>query len=186
MLNQVILIGRTTRDIELREASNGRPFGIVTVAVNRSFKNQETDTYDTDFVDVSLWGITAQNVAKYAGKGSAISIRGRVANRVVDFPREQTFRTISVVGEQVSFIQTKAPGTPGASGTSGTPRTYGTPGASENNEEDSEEATLDDLLLDDISLDDLPLDDLPLDDFPTDVKFDEEDAEFNEGGDQNG
>ena len=113
MLNQVILIGRTTRDIELREASNGRPFGIVTIAVTRSFKNQETNTYDTDFVDVSLWGVTAENVAKYAGKGSALSIRGRVANRIIDFPGEQSFRTISIVGEQVSFIQTKAPGTSG-------------------------------------------------------------------------
>jgi len=126
MLNQVILIGRTTRDIELKESSNGRPFGIVTVAVTRSFKNQETDTYDTDFVDVSLWGITAENVAKYAGKGSALSIRGRVTNRIVDFPGEQTFRTIGIVGEQVSFIQTKAPG------------------VNENSEEKSDNLTLDD------------------------------------------
>ena len=40
MLNQVILIGRTARDVELRKASNGRFFGIVTIAVTRSFKNQ--------------------------------------------------------------------------------------------------------------------------------------------------
>ena len=110
MLNQVILIGRTTRDIELKETTSGRVFGIVTVAVTRSFKNQDTDTYDTDFVDVSLWGLTAENVAKYAGKGSAISVRGRLTNRILDFPGEQTFRTIGVIGQQVSFIQTKAPG----------------------------------------------------------------------------
>ena len=127
MLNQVILIGRTTRDVELREASNGRSFGIVTIAVTRSFKNQETDTYETDFIDVSLWGVTAENVAKYAGKGSAVSIRGRIANRILDFPGEQTFRTIGIIGEQVSFIQTKPPG------------------ASENNEEKTDDFTLDDL-----------------------------------------
>ena len=109
MLNQVILVGRTTRDVEIKESSNGRPFGIVTIAATRSFKNQETNTYDADFVDVSLWGITAVNVAKYAGKGSALSIRGRVTNRILDFPGEQTIRTIGIVGEQVSFIQTKAP-----------------------------------------------------------------------------
>ena len=127
MLNQIILVGRTTRDIELKESSNGRPFGIVTLAVTRSFKNQETNTYDTDFIDVSLWGITAANVAKYAGKGSALSIRGRITNRVIDFPGEQTFRTIGIVGEQVSFIQTKRPDT------------------DENNEEPSEEFTVGDL-----------------------------------------
>jgi len=111
MLNQVILVGRTTRDLEVKEASNGRSFGIITIATTRSFKNQETNTYDTDFIDVSLWGVTAESVAKYAGKGSAISIRGRLANRILDFPGEQTFKTIGIVGEQVAFIQTKAPGT---------------------------------------------------------------------------
>lgn len=127
MLNQVILVGRTTRNVELREASNGQAFGIVTIAATRSFKNPETDTYDTDFIDVSLWGITAENVAKYAGKGSAISIRGRVANRILDFPGEQTFKTIGIIGEQVSFIQTKTPST------------------NEVNEEKSNEFMLDDL-----------------------------------------
>jgi len=115
MLNQVILVGRTTRDLELKESTNGRSFGIITIATTRSFKNQETNTYDTDFIDVSLWGVTAESVAKYAGKGSAISIRGRITNRVLDFPGEQTIKTIGIVGEQVSFIQTKAPGTSTAS-----------------------------------------------------------------------
>jgi len=111
MLNQVILIGRVTRDIELKETSNGRTFGIVRLAVARTFKNQATNAYETDFVDVSLWGATAENVAKYAGKGSTISIRGRVVNRILDFPGEHTVRTIGIVGQQISFIQTKAPGT---------------------------------------------------------------------------
>lgn len=110
MLNQVILIGRTTRDVELRKSSSGRPFGIMTIAVQRSFKNQQTQAYDVDFVDVSLWGSTAENVAKYAGKGSAVSIRGRVSHRIIDNPGETTIRAIGIVGEQVSFIQTKAPG----------------------------------------------------------------------------
>lgn len=110
MLNQVILIGRTTRDVELRETTNGRIFGIMTLAVNRSFKNQATNAYETDFVDVSIWGSTAENVAKYAGKGSSVSVRGRVTNRILDFPGEQTFRTIGIIGQHVSFIQTKAPG----------------------------------------------------------------------------
>ena len=109
MLNQVILIGRTTRDVELKQAPNGHLLGIVTIAVTRSFKNQETNTYDTDFMDVSLWGFTAENVAKYAGKGSTLAIRGRLTNRIIDFPGEETFKTINIVGEQISFIQTKAP-----------------------------------------------------------------------------
>ena len=110
MLNQVVLIGRTTRDVELRTTSSGRPFGILTIAVQRSFKNQQTKTYDTDFIDVTLWGSTAENVAKYAGKGSAVSVRGRVSHRIIDNPNEPTIRVVSIVGDQVSFIHTKAPG----------------------------------------------------------------------------
>ena len=110
MLNQIILIGRTVRDVEVKIAPNGRPFAIVTMAVQRSFRNQQTNVYDTDFIDVSLWGATAENVAKYAGKGSAISVRGRVANRTTDIPGHPTLRSAGVVAEQVAFIKTKAPG----------------------------------------------------------------------------
>ena len=110
MVNQVILIGRTTRDIELKKASNGRLFGVVTIAVSRPFRNQATKEYDTDFIDVSLWGSTAENVAKYAGKGSLLSIRGRVGNRYLEYPNVATIQTIGLIGEQVSFIRTKAPG----------------------------------------------------------------------------
>ena len=109
MLNQIVLVGRTTRDMALKISTTGRPFGTVTVAVTRAFKNQETNTYDTDFIDVSVWGITAVNVAKYAGKGSAISIRGRVATRILDFPGEKTMKSIGIIAQQVSFIHTKPP-----------------------------------------------------------------------------
>ena len=110
MLNQVTLVGRITADPELRKSGAGRSFCFITVATTRSFKNQETDEYETDFIDVSLWGLTAENIVKHCGKGSAIAVRGRLTNRILDFPGEQTFKTIGVVGERVSFIQLKAPG----------------------------------------------------------------------------
>lgn len=109
MLNQVVLIGRTARDMELKTSATGRPFGILTLAITRPFKNSESGTYETDFVDVSIWGQTAVNVAKYAGKGSAVSVTGRVVNRVFDFPGEKTMRGVAIIGQQVSFITTKAP-----------------------------------------------------------------------------
>ena len=109
MLNQVTLIGRTTGDIELKESENGKKFGIVTVATTRPFKDAGTDEYGTDFIDVSLWGKTAENAVQHVGKGSAVSIRGRVANRVIDIPSEQTFKTIGIIGDRVSFIQLKPP-----------------------------------------------------------------------------
>jgi len=109
MLNQVNLTGRTTKDLELRQATNGRNFAIVTLAVARPFKNTQTDSYDSDFIDVTLWGPIAENVVKHIGKGSIISITGRLTTRIVDFPNTPTIRTLGVMGQQVSFIATKAP-----------------------------------------------------------------------------
>lgn len=109
MLNQVTLVGRITANPELKQSASGRPFCFITLAAMRSFKNQETNEYETDFIDISLWGLTAENVVKHCGKGSAVAVRGRLANRILDFPGEQAFRTIGVVGERVSFIQLKVP-----------------------------------------------------------------------------
>ena len=109
MLNQVTLVGTIIADPELRESSTGRSFCIITIATTRPFKNQETNEYERDFIDVNLWGLTAENAVKHCGKGSAIAVRGRLVNRVLDLPNEQTLRTIIVIGERVSFIQLKAP-----------------------------------------------------------------------------
>lgn len=108
MLNQILMVGKVEKNLELREASNGRPFSIVTLKVDK--ENPETGKYETEKIDVSLWGLTAENTAKYAGEGSTVAIRGRAANRVLGFPGEQTMRTIGIVGEQVSFIQLREPG----------------------------------------------------------------------------
>ena len=109
MLNQVTLVGRITADPELKTSTNGRPFCIVTLATTRSFKNKTTDEYDTDFIDVTLWGATAENCCKHVGKGSSVAIHGRLSNYTLKLPDEQTFRAINVTGERVSFIQLKTP-----------------------------------------------------------------------------
>jgi len=108
MLNQTIHIGKVKEDLKLQEAANGRPFSILTLEVDK--QNLETEKYEKDEIAISLWGITAENVANYAGEGSIVSVRGRTINRTLDFPSEQTIRTIGIIGEQVSFIKTKAPG----------------------------------------------------------------------------
>ena len=109
MLNQTTLVGRLVNQPELKTSESGRPFCFITLATTRSFKNQETNEFDADFIDVSLWGLTAQNVVKHCGKGSAVAVQARLINRVVDQPGEPTYRTIGVVGERISFIHLKAP-----------------------------------------------------------------------------
>jgi len=109
MLNQLALVGRIVRDPELKESNNKKPFCVVTLAVTRAYKNRETNEYDTDFVDVTAWGSMARNLATHCGKGSLIAMRGRVVNRTLEFPSHPSFRSIGIIGERVSFIQTKPP-----------------------------------------------------------------------------
>ena len=111
MLNHVSLVGRIAKDPELKFSTNNKPFAIITIAVTRGYKNKETNTYETDFLDVTTWGVVATNVVTHCGKGSVVAIRGRIANRIIDLPKEQTIRTMGLIGERVTFIQTKAPET---------------------------------------------------------------------------
>lgn len=70
---------------------------------------QPTNEYETDFIDVTAWGAMAKNIATHCGKGSVIAMRGRVVNRILDFPGDQSFKSIGIMGERVSFIHTKPP-----------------------------------------------------------------------------
>ena len=108
-VNQAMLIGRTTRDTTLQFTPAGKPYAKTTIAVTRAFKNSETDSYDTDFIDVTLWGEKARDVANYAGKGSALSIRGRLTKRTLDFPGEAQIKTLGFTGEKVAFVSLKDP-----------------------------------------------------------------------------
>ena len=77
MLNQVILVGRITKDVEVRESENGKKRAYITVAVPRSYKNEE-GKYDTDFIECILWNDVAENTSKYCKKGDIIGVKGRL------------------------------------------------------------------------------------------------------------
>ena len=68
-MNQVALVGRITKDPELRQLSEGRVQTSFIIAVNRNYKNAHGEI-DADFVPCSVWGKLATNVVKYCGKGS--------------------------------------------------------------------------------------------------------------------
>lgn len=105
MLNQVILVGRITKDVEVRESENGKKRAYVTVAVPRSYKNEE-GKYDTDFIECILWNDVAENTSKYCKKGDIIGVKGRL--QTDNYEKEGTkIYKLSVVAEKVTFLQTK-------------------------------------------------------------------------------
>ena len=75
-MNHVGLVGRTTKDLVIRELTEGRVQTTFTLAINRQYKNHE-GVNEADFVDCVAWGKTAELIVKYCGKGSLIGIKGR-------------------------------------------------------------------------------------------------------------
>jgi single-strand DNA-binding protein len=102
MLNSVVLIGRLTKDPELRYTpANGVAVASFTLAVNRRFKQQQ----EADFIPIVVWQKQAENCAKYLGKGSLVAVEGRLQIRSYE-DREGQKRTIAeVVGESVQFLE---------------------------------------------------------------------------------
>ena len=94
-MNKVVLIGRLTKDPELRYApGNGVAVSSLTLAVDNY--NSKTGEKGADFIPVVVWGKSAENVAQYCVKGSQIAVSGRIANRSYD-AKDGTKRYITEV-----------------------------------------------------------------------------------------
>lgn len=103
MLNTVILIGRLTRDPELRYLPNGAAVCNFSLAVDRPFTNQQGQR-ETDFIDVVVWRQTAERVAQYLTKGRLIAVQGRLQIRSYETQDGQKRKAAEVVADQVRFL----------------------------------------------------------------------------------
>ena len=77
MLNRIILMGRLTRDPELRHTQTGTPVASFSLAVDRDFRDKTTGDRATDFIDVVAWRATAEFVSRYFAKGRMAVVEGR-------------------------------------------------------------------------------------------------------------
>lgn len=108
MINQVTLVGRLTKDPELRYTPEGHAVSNVTVALNRSFRNNEGQ-YAADFVQCTIWKKTAENTAQYCRKGSIVGITGRIQTRNYENQEGKKVYVTEVVAENVRFMDTNKP-----------------------------------------------------------------------------
>ncbi len=105
MLNQVVLVGRLVKDVEVRTGDNDGKYSFVTIAIPRSYKNHD-GIYETDFVECILWNNIASNTAEYCKKGDIIGIKGRIESRVIE--ENKINKTIlQVIAEKVTFLSSK-------------------------------------------------------------------------------
>ena len=110
MLNKVILIGRITRDLELRHTQSGIANVSFSLAVDKGLSRQKREEFEAqgrptaDFPRVVVWGQMAENLARYCGKGSQIAVVGRIETGSYEDKDGKMVYTTDIIAENVEFL----------------------------------------------------------------------------------
>lgn len=105
-MNKSILIGRLTKDIDLRYTASNVAVANFTLAVNRAFSNQDGEK-ETDFINCVCFKKQAENLKKYISKGGLIAVEGRIQTRNYDDKDGKKVYVTEVVADNVQFLETK-------------------------------------------------------------------------------
>ncbi|MGX7211808.1 single-stranded DNA-binding protein [Enterococcus innesii] len=107
MINNVTLVGRLTKDPDLRYTANGTGVATFTLAINRNFTNQAGER-EADFVQCVIWRKPAETLANYARKGTLLGVTGRIQTRSYDNQQGQRVYVTEVVAENFQLLESKA------------------------------------------------------------------------------
>jgi|SRR5690606_35661604 single-strand DNA-binding protein len=107
VINRVVLVGRLTKDPELRYTPSGIPVTRFTVAVNRTFTNQQGER-EADFIGCVAWRKQAENLANFMRKGSLIGIDGRIQTGSFEGQDGKRVYTTEVVADSVQFLEPRS------------------------------------------------------------------------------
>lgn len=113
-MNKAILIGRLTKDPELRSTSTGRNVCQFSVAVNRTYTNANGER-EADFINCVVWDKQAENLAKYQKKGNQIAVEGRIQTRNYDDKDGKKVYVTEILASNISFLDAKGTGNGGSS-----------------------------------------------------------------------
>lgn len=106
MLNNVSLVGRLTKDVELRYTPSNVAVATFTLAVNRTFKNENGER-EADFINCVMWRQQAENLANWCKKGALIGVTGRIQTRSYDNQQGQRVYVTEVVAEQFQLLESR-------------------------------------------------------------------------------
>src|SRR5699024_3901092 len=104
-INRVVLVGRLTKDPELKYSQSGVGICNFTVAVNRNFKTQ--DGQDADFINCVVFKKAAESLANYQRKGNQVGIEGRIQTRTYENNEGKTVFVTEVIADSVQFLDPK-------------------------------------------------------------------------------
>ncbi|MBQ1352206.1 MAG: single-stranded DNA-binding protein [Oscillospiraceae bacterium] len=121
MLNRIILMGRLTRDPELRYTPNNVPVASFSLAVDRDFKNRDSGERQTDFIDIVAWRQTGEFVSRYFTKGRMAVVEGRLQIRNWQDRDGNKRKSAEVVADNVYFGDSKRDAEAGQAPYSGSP-----------------------------------------------------------------
>ena len=106
-MNRVMLIGRLTAKPELRYTGSNIPYSRFSIAINRSFSNNQGQR-ETDFINIVVWRKQAENVCNFLDKGSLVAVEGRLQTGNYDDKDGNKRYTMDVVGDNVQFLESKS------------------------------------------------------------------------------
>lgn len=106
MINSIVLVGRLTKDPELRYTPSNQAVATFSLAVNRNFKGQNGER-EADFINCVIWRQQAENLANWAKKGALIGITGRIQTRSYENQQGQRVYVTEVVAEQFQLLESR-------------------------------------------------------------------------------
>lgn len=106
MVNNIVLVGRLVRDVDLRQTSTGKMMTYFTLAVNRNFKNEQGEQ-PADFIGCVAFDKKAENMARFLSKGSLIAVEGRISTRNFQGNDGKTVYVTEVVASSITFLESK-------------------------------------------------------------------------------
>ncbi|MCD5186257.1 single-stranded DNA-binding protein [Enterococcus gallinarum] len=106
MINNVVLVGRLTKDPDLKYTSNGTAVVTFTLAVNRNFTSAD-GTREADFINCVIWRKPAETLANYARKGTLLGVTGRIQTRSYDNQQGQRVYVTEVVADNFQLLESK-------------------------------------------------------------------------------
>ena len=109
MINNIVLVGRLTKDVELRYTPQNQATATFSLAVSRSFKNANGER-ETDFINCVIWRQQAENMANFTHKGSLIGITGRIQTRNYENQQGQRVYVTEVVADSFQLLESRSQG----------------------------------------------------------------------------
>lgn len=106
MINNVVLVGRLTKDPDFRYTGNGTAVATFTLAVNRNFTNQSGER-EADFINCVIWRKPAETLTNYAKKGVLIGVTGRIQTRSYDNQQGQKVYVTEVIADNFQLLESK-------------------------------------------------------------------------------